>query len=70
MILNFGNATLGTQDLHFFIINDDTGLTLTHLTAMSNFVSNALEWAKLLQSHSVKNKLAANDQNWQKLYAL
>ena len=32
-------------------INEDLGLTFTHFTARSNWVSNTFEWVKVLQSH-------------------
>ena len=44
------HAALGTQALQI-CINDDPGLTLTDLTARSNWVIYAFEWGKRLQSY-------------------
>ena len=38
-------------------INDDPGLTLTYLTARSNWVKCTFEWEKLLQSHLMEEIL-------------
>ena len=35
-------------ELYKVCINGDPGLTLTYLTAKSNFVASAFEWEKLL----------------------
>ena len=38
-------------------INDDPGMTLTYLTARSNWVTCTFEWGKLLQSHLMEENL-------------
>ena len=60
MILKFGMYHLGLK-LYKVYINDDPGLTLTYFTARSNWVICTFEWGKLLSSHLIEEKLAAND---------
>ena len=50
MILKFGMQHQGLY-LYKVYINDDPGLTLTYLTARSNWVAYTFEWGKVLQSY-------------------
>ena len=56
MILKFGMYHWGFK-LYKVNINDDPGLTLTYLTARSNWVACTFEWGKLLQSHLMEEIL-------------
>ena len=50
------HVALGLK-LYKVYINDDPGLTLTYLMAMSNWVKYTFEWGKLLQSHLMEEIL-------------
>ena len=56
MILKLGMKQRGLK-LYKFYINNDPGLTLTYLTARSNWVICSFEWGKLLQSHLMEEIL-------------
>ena len=56
MILKLDMSHKGLK-LFKVYINDVPGLTLTYLTAMSNWINYMFKWGKLLQSHSMGESL-------------
>ena len=56
MILKLGMQLRGLK-LYKVYVTDDPGLTMTYLTARSNWVICTFEWGKLLQSLLMEENL-------------